>query len=55
MWTCINLQHKKLEKIFGYVLEYYGVGGWVQKHQNEEAAPFKTAPSEGASLQRWLK
>jgi len=27
MWTCINLQHKKLEKIFGYVLEYYGAGG----------------------------
>jgi hypothetical protein len=27
MWTCINLQHKKPEKIFGYVLEYYGVFG----------------------------
>jgi len=23
MWTCINLQHNKPEKIFGYVLEYY--------------------------------
>jgi hypothetical protein len=27
MWTYINLQHKKPEKIFGCVLEYYGAGG----------------------------
>ena len=27
MWTFINLQHKKPEIIFGYVLEYYGDGG----------------------------
>jgi hypothetical protein len=31
MWTYINLQHKKPEKIFGCVLEYYGGQGGEYK------------------------
>jgi hypothetical protein len=36
MLTCINLQHKKLDRIFGYVLEYYGPGGRCKEFRSRK-------------------
>jgi hypothetical protein len=48
MWTCINLQHNKPEKIFGYVLEYYApnprIGGL--KRLGKVKKCFKLTPME---------